>query len=62
MKNRTGTGRRRHARHLYGRRAGCISGAGHQSGWRDRVSAGAVHGCSYVSGQHGRSIRLLFEI
>ena len=21
------------------------------------VSAGAVHGCSYVSGQHGRSIR-----
>lgn len=22
--------------HLYGRRAGCISGAGHQSGWRDR--------------------------
>ena len=21
------------------------------------VSAGAIHGCSYVSGQHGRSIR-----
>lgn len=26
------------------------------------VSAGAVHGCSYVSGQHGRSIRYYLKL